>query len=72
MAVVLLPARSKQMDEVTITLPAYAVRYLREMCVRERHWLANHLALTGHYQIGHDASFDSLSAIECALPDEPK
>jgi hypothetical protein len=58
-------------EEVTITLPKYAVRYLREMCNRDREFLACVVDKRG-YTIGCEAAYDSLDAIECALPDEPQ
>jgi hypothetical protein len=57
-------------DEVTITLPVYAVRYLREMCKRDREFLA---CLADHSpapSLPMLAGYDSLDAIECALPEE--
>jgi hypothetical protein len=55
-------------DVTPIELPAYAVRYLRQMCQRERHMLNTLLTTGGNYNPAIDAAFDSLSQIEHALP----
>ena len=55
------------MGDVTITLPAHAVRYLRGMCKRERKELSK-ISHKG-YTLQCDASYDSLEQIEYALPD---
>lgn len=53
------------MKYVKIELPDYAVRYLERMCTKERAWLAEQ-----EFSLQSEASFDSLRAIEDALPAE--
>jgi hypothetical protein len=59
------------MDEVTITLPRYAARYLLAMCEREREYI-NCLMDSAYGQptIQTEASHDSLNQIECSLPSD--
>lgn len=57
-------------DEVTITLPAHAIRYLRQMCDTERSALADLSASTFMPNLQLQAAFDSLNAIESALPND--
>jgi hypothetical protein len=56
-------------DELTITLPVYAIRYLKEMCKRDREFLGC-IGEDDHLGLGLLAAYDSLEAIECALPEE--
>ncbi len=57
------------MDEITITIPKYAARYLERMCQQERDRI-NY----GIYKeqcgitLQDQASFDSINQIESALP----
>lgn len=53
-------------ESVTLELPAYAVRYLHQMCQRERTMIDN-LAMTGVYGAMVDAARDALNQIELAL-----
>ena len=55
------------MKTVTLTLPEHAVRYLSKMCERDRHDLASGPELPA---LVFEASFDSLDAIESAIPAE--
>jgi hypothetical protein len=55
------------METVTIELPKHAARYLAKMCERERIFLAHSPALD-NITLQGDATFDSLRAIEDALP----
>lgn len=62
--------RRTMTETVTLTLPKHAARYLAKMCERERARLLAELMATQVYDLGMDASFDSLNEIECALPDD--
>lgn len=53
-------------DELAFELPAYAVRYLHQMCQRERNMLDN-LAMSGIYSVAVDAARDALKQIERAI-----
>lgn len=66
------PARSNsheiKMNEIKIKLPEYAIRYLIEMCGRERDRInydiyRNQIGVT----LQHKVALDSISAIEAAL-----
>jgi hypothetical protein len=54
-------------EMITFDLPPYAVRYLQQMCMRERTMLDN-LAASGVYNVVIDAARDALNQIERALP----
>jgi hypothetical protein len=57
------------MEEVSITLPWHAIRYLRQMCERDREFLS--CMIEGNeLSLGSMAAHDSLNAIECALPND--
>jgi len=54
---------------VTIALPDHAVRYLVGMLQSERHALSQVPALSAH-ELGLLAHYDSLNALESAIPME--
>lgn len=54
-------------ETVTLALPAYAARYLKQMCLRERTVLNNIMAAGGGYNPAIDAAFDALSQIEATV-----
>lgn len=58
------------MEQITITLPEHAIRYLRDMCERERTALVEIQTTTFGSTLQLQAAFDSLDAIESVLPDE--
>jgi len=58
------------MNEITIKLPEHAIRYLRRMCEVERRILSELMTTSFGPTMAIQASFDSLNAIESALPDE--
>jgi hypothetical protein len=57
-------------DLITISLPAYAIRYLREMCKRDREYITAFADQIAFPSMGSEASYDSLNQIECSLPSE--
>ena len=62
-----LDARAPVPDEVTLTLPAHAVRLIARLAAEERKRL---LAAEDGPSLAGSAAWDSLEAIESALPDE--
>ena len=54
-------------DHYTLELPMYAVRYLAQMCNRERAMLTSFAAM-GAPSIAIEAASDALTQIEKALP----
>lgn len=56
------------MNEIEIKLPEHAIRYLIEMCKRDREFLAC-MTEGQELSLGSMAAYDSLNAIESALPD---
>ena len=56
------------MDEIEIKLPHHAIRYLRSMCASERRMLSE--TAMESFGLGIVSAFDSLNAIENALPKE--
>lgn len=58
------------MDEIIMKLPAHAIRYLREMCVSERKYLSEMMNSTFGPSLAIQAAYDSLNAIESALPND--
>lgn len=56
---------------VKLELPMYAVRYLIEMCKRDREYINCIVeGRMGLSSIGTEASYDSLNCIESVLPCE--
>lgn len=58
------------MNEITITLPEHAIRYLRKMCEVERGVLSELMTTSFGPAMAIQVAFDSLNAIESALPND--
>ena len=56
--------------DINLTLPEHAVQYMAQLCEMRRATL-NELLDASQYGLGFEAEFDSINAIECALPDIP-
>lgn len=55
------------MEEVTVKIPEYAVRYLKRLLELERKRISYLESQTGH-SLQSMAAYDSINAIEAALP----
>lgn len=55
------------MEEIVIKLPEHAVRYLKRMLELERKRISNLESQVGH-SLQSMAAYDSINAIESALP----
>jgi hypothetical protein len=62
----IVPRDGGNNDVITLELPGYAVRYLMQMCTRERTLLSN-LQAAGAYNVAIDAAADALHQIERAI-----
>jgi hypothetical protein len=60
--------RASGIEMVTLELPAYAARYLKQMCQRERTVLNNISSQGGAYSLALDAAYDALAQIETVVP----
>ena len=63
----LMLQNERENNLIAMQLPPYAVRYLQQMCLRERTMLDN-LAASGVYAVAIEAARDALNQIERALP----
>lgn len=57
------------MDELTLTLPRHAVRFLAQVCKAQRLRMVKAL-IDGMPSLQSEAAFDSLDCLESALPDD--
>jgi len=56
---------------IELQLSEHAVRYLKEICKRDREFIASIMEMNaGWPSIGTEASYDSLNEIESALPND--